>query len=213
VTKGGDVEIDENLALNPLLARFALTSYPMTGFRTDADLDSYFKGLVDTKGWFWQGLVFKDGKGGRWRLRNPNYLYLRKLRGSEATSVERFLRLRSESKVNEYLKHYGEERQAFWDLEEQLRQATRDVYAAYCSVHKSHERKLAELSKGVQPCVFRLHSHYLQHLKPNNEKVTMKNAVDLVNNMALFEQRRLMDNATSLPPLDTPSEVSPVAAD
>jgi hypothetical protein len=41
----------------------------------------------------------------------------------------------------------------------------------------------------------------------------MKNAVDLVNNMALFEQRRLMDNATSLPPLDTPSEVSPVAAD
>ena len=115
--------------------------------------------------------------------------------------------------MNEYLKHYGEERQVFWDLEEQLRQATRDVYAAYCSVHKSHERKLAELSKGVQPCVFRLHSHYLQHLKPNNEKVTMKNAVDLVNNMALFEQRRLMDNATSLPPLDTPSEVSPVAAD
>ena len=215
VAKSGDVEIDENLALNPLLARFTLTSYPMTGFRAEADLVSYFKGLVDSKGWFWQGLVFKDGKGGRWRLRNPNYLYLRKLRGSEATAVERFLRLRSESKVNEYLKHYGEERQVFWDLEEQLRQATRDVYAAYCSVHKSHERKLAELPKGVQPCVFRLHSHYLTLLKPNNEKVTMKNAVDLVNNMALFEQRRLMENAITLPPVeyraDTPSEVPPAA--
>jgi hypothetical protein len=45
----------------------------------------------------------------------------------------------------------------------------------------------------------------------------MKNAVDLVNNMALFEQRRLMEFA-DMPPLesirsDTPSEVPPVAAD
>jgi hypothetical protein len=44
----------------------------------------------------------------------------------------------------------------------------------------------------------------------------MKNAVDLVNNMALFEQRRLMENATTLPPVepigsDTPSEVPPAA--
>jgi hypothetical protein len=211
----------------------------MTGFHSQSDLDAFFQGLVQTKGWFWQGLTFKDGTGNRWRLRNPNYSYLRSLRGSEATGVERFLRLRSESKVGEYLKHYGEDRDAFWRMEERLRQATRDVYAAYCAVHKSRDCKLADVPKSVQPCVFRLHSHYLEHLKPNNEKVTMKDAVDLVNNMALFEQRRLMDNATSLPPLatslpplatsldefadmpglelidppGTPSEVPPVGAD
>lgn len=232
VSSDATVTIDETLESTPSLFRFSLLSQPMTGFHSIDDLKSFFQGLVATKGWFWQGLTFKDGNGNRWRLRNPNYSYLRSLRGSEATNVERFLRLRSESKVGEYLKHYGEDRDAFWRMEERLRQATRDVYAAYCAVHKSRDFKLADVPKSVQPCVFRLHSHYLEHLKPNNEKVTMKDAVDLVNNMALFEQRRLMDNDTTLedfadmPGLEiidlqsqtqsqtqTPSEVPPVGAD
>jgi hypothetical protein len=125
-------------------------------------------------------------------MRNPKYLYLRSLRGSEATSVERFLRLRSEGKVTEYLKHYTEDRQHFWDLEQALRKATQDVFASYCAVHKSHEKKLEDLPWAIKPCVFKLHSHYLEHLRPNNEKVYMKHVVELVNNLALYEQKRLL---------------------
>ena len=187
----GTVTIQENIDAHP---RLAPPSYPMSGFLTEKDLDAFFSGLVDTKGWFWQGLVFKDGSGHRWRVRNPNYIYLRTLRGPEATNVERFLRLRSESKVTEYLKHYPEERQVFWELEQKLRSATQTVFQAYCEVHKSHEKKLADVVKPIQPCVFRLHSHFLEHLKPQNEKVQMKHAVELVNNMALFEQRRLLES-------------------
>ena len=110
--------------------------------------------------------------------------------------MERFLRLRSESKVSEYLKHYGEDRQTFWDLEQNLRAKTKEVFDSYCSVHKAHEKKLEDLPWSVRPCVFKLHAHYLEHLRPNNEKVTMKNAVDLVNNLALYEQKRLLTAAT-----------------
>lgn len=166
---------------------------------SDARVSSSFADLCKTNGWFFQGIVVRNGKGSRWRLRNPNYLYLRSLRGSEATPLERFLRLRSESKVSEYLKHYTEERQVFWDFEQALRKATKDVYDAYCSVHKSHEKKLEDLPFAIKPCVFKLHAHYLEHLRPNSEKVQWKHAVELVNNLQLFEQKRL---------LTAPSEMS-----
>lgn len=181
--------------------RWALPSFQQglvaNGFQSDAALANFFSDLCSKQGWFFQGLTVKDGKGNRWRLRNPNYLYLRTLRGSEATPLERFLRLRSESKVTEYLKHYSEDRQLFWDFEQALRKATQDVFNGYCSVHKSHEKKLEDLAWAVKPCVFKLHSQYLEHLRPNNEKVYMKHAVELVNNLALYEQKRLLTPTTA----------------
>lgn len=161
-------------------------------FTSEATVSTFFSDMCNQQGWFFQGLTLKDGKGNRWRMRNPNYLYLRSLRGSESTNIERFLRLRSESKVTEYLKHYTEDRQSFWDLEQSLRKVTQDVFASYCAVHKSHEKKLEDLPWAIKPCVFKLHSHYLEHLRPNNEKVYMKHVVELVNNLALYEQKRLL---------------------
>ncbi len=174
------------------LSALQIQKYPMTGFKKQGDLDSFFKGLVDSKGWFFQGLTLKDGTGRRWRIRNPNYLTLRALRGSEATANDRFLRLRSEGNVKEYLKHYSEDRQTFWDLEQKLRAMTKTVFDSYCEVHKAHEKKLADLPKSIQPCVFRLHSLYLSDLKPQSQSVLMKHAVDVVNKMPVFEQRRLL---------------------
>ena len=190
VKKNGSVEVYEKIPDS--LSSFQIQAYPMTGFKKQADLDSFFKGLVDSKGWFFQGLTLKDGAGHRWRVRNPNYLMLRALRGSEATATERFLRLRSEGKVTEYLKHYSEDRQTFWDLEQKLRAMTKMVFDSYCEVHKAHAKKLADLPKSIQPCVFRLHSLYLSDLKPQNQSVLMKNAVEIVNKMPVFEQRRLL---------------------
>ena len=95
-------------------------------------------------------------------------------------------------KVTEYLKHYTEDRQQFWDFEQALRKATQDIFQAYCDVHKSHEKKLEDVPWSMRPCVFKLHSHFLEHLKPRSEKVYMKHVVELVNNLALYEQKRLL---------------------
>lgn len=189
VSQSGAVSINELPVEWP--DRFKIPLSTMT-FYDESALSNHFDSTCKERGWFYQGMVFKDSKGNRWRMRNPNYLYLRSLRGSEATSVERFLRLRSESKVTEYLKHYGEDRQTFWDFEQTLRAKTQEVFDSYCAVHKSHEKKLEDLPWAIKPCVFKLHSHYLEHLRPNNEKVYMKHAVELVNNLALYEQKRLL---------------------
>lgn len=151
-----------------------------------------FSAMCTEKGWSFQGLTLKDGKGHRWRLRNPAYMALRSLRGSEAPCIERFLRLRSEHKGTEYLTHYPEDRQAFWDLEQALRLCTQEVYQGYCDVHKSRSKKLGDLKWSIRPCVFKLHSQYLEQLRPNTENVYMKHAVEVVNNLALYEQKRLL---------------------
>lgn len=192
VSQTGAVSINELPVEWPNHCKIPLST--MT-FYTENALATHFDSVCKQNGWFYQGMVLKDGKGKRWRMRNPNYLYLRSLRGSEATEVDRFLRLRAESKVSEYLKHYGEDRQTFWDLEQSLRAKTKEVFESYCAVHKAHEKKLEDLPWSIRPCVFKLHAHYLEHLRPNNEKVTMKNAVDLVNNLAVYEQKRLLTAA------------------
>ena len=207
VANDGTVTIREDISGMNFNNHLIIPSYPMTGYRKQTDLESFFKGMVESKGWFFQGLTFKDGNGHRWRMRSVNYLYLRALRGSEATDMDRFLRLRSEGKVVEYLKHYSEDRQTFWDFEQSLRAATKTVFDSYCEVHKAHSKKLADLPKAVQPCVFRLHAHYLADLKPKNESVKMKDAVEIVNKMPIFEQRRLFAGATASPVVVTAAEV------
>ena len=194
VTKDGHTAIEDisELHAEPELAALALPQYHMNGFNTVPDYQSFLNTQLNTKGWFWQGLTFKDVNGNRWRTRNPKYLGLRALRGSEALPLDRWLRLRSEGKVVEYLKHYAEERAVFWDFEQRFRALTLAVYAGYVDVHKAHAKKLTDLPKNISPCVFRLHAHYLEHLKPQNLTVKQKDAIDLVNKMTLLEQRRMM---------------------
>ena len=194
VTKDGKTVIEDisELHAEPELATLALPQYHMNGFSTVPDYQSFLNTQLNTKGWFWQGLTFKDANGNRWRTRNPKYLGLRALRGSEALPLDRWLRLRSEGKVVEYLKHYAEERAVFWDFEQRFRALTLAVYAGYVDVHKAHSKKLTDLPKNVSPCVFRLHAHYLEHLKPQTLTVKQKDAIDLVNKMTLLEQKRMM---------------------
>ena len=187
VHDGGEVSLNQDCTHWPFKLQLPSHRIP-----EGTSLEAFFSDLCATNGWFYQGLTLKDASGKRWRLRNPTYLYLRALRGSEATSVERFLRLRSESKISEYLKHYSEERQIFWDLEQKLRSVTEQVYAGYCEVHKAHEKKLEDLPWEIRPCVFKLHSLYLEQLRPNQEKLFKKHAVELVNNLPLYEQKRLL---------------------
>jgi hypothetical protein len=170
----------------------SVQSYPVTGFKTDNDVSSFMNSLTKNKGWFWQGLSFKNKDGTRWRMRNTNYMTLRGLRGSEALALDRWLRLRSKGLVMEYLKHYSEERQTFWEFEQKFRTLTNDVYNGYAEVHKAHTKKLTDFPKNISPCIFRLHAQYLEHLKPNGESVRIKDCIELINNMSLLDQRRLM---------------------
>jgi hypothetical protein len=205
VSKDGSVSMEEitDSCSSKVFKDMAVYKYPVNGFLEDTDTQHFMNSLQKTKGWFWQGLTFKSQESNkRWRMRNTNYMTLRALRGSEALPLDRWLRLRSKGLVLEYLKHYSEERQTFWDFEQRIRSLTNEVYDGYVEVHKAHTKKLTDFPKNISPCIFRLHAHYLEHLKPEGESVRLKDAIELINNMSLLDQRRLMT-----PPRPAPAEV------
>lgn len=188
----GTVVVEEITPDSSLLSEFAVRTYPISGFKTDNDCASFTDSHQANKGWFWQGLTYKNKDGSRWRMRNPNYMTLRALRGSEALSLDRWLRLRAKGQVIDYLKHYSEERETFWEFEQKFRTLTNDVYNGYVDVHKAHSKKLTDFPKNISPCIFRLHAHYLEHLKPSKETVRTKDCIEVINSMSLLDQRRLM---------------------
>ena len=216
VDTAANVILDEAAATWPAsLKRLQISRYPVKQFHSEQEVTDLMRRTAVTNGFRWQGLVFKDGTGARWRLRSPSYTMMRTLRGAEAAPVDRFLRLRREGKVLEYLKHYGdsqsfpgtandpssalngrmhgEERKTFWGYEQTLRARTADVLAAYEQVHKAHALKFADLPGAYKPAVHLLHVKFLEELRAKGFKVILRNAVDVVNHLKDFEQKRLLD--------------------
>ena len=203
-TQSGLMHVLEQSSQWPtVLRRLQVPRYPIKLFHTEEEIHDLVRRTAVQNGFCWQGLVFKDGTGQRWRIRSSSYTMLRGLRGSEATPIERFLRLRKDGNVLEYLKHYGEERKTFWDFEQTLRERTTDCAAAYDAVHKLHTMKFAELPVAYKPVVHLLHVEYLEKLRPKKETVRLKNVIETVNSLKGFEQRRLMDAAHFIAPIST----------
>jgi hypothetical protein len=181
------------------LASLRISTYTQKTFATEGDVELLLRGLAAQRGWRWQGLVFKDGKGGRWRQRTPTYTLLRQLRGSESTALERFFRLRIERKVVDYLKHYKEDSDAFWGYEQVLRARTNDVFSAYVDVHKAHQVAFKELPASLRPAVFLLHTKWRDELRPKGFSVRLQNVIQVVNALRTVEKKRLMEMEPYVP--------------
>jgi hypothetical protein len=132
------------------------------------------------------------------------------MRGNEAKPLDRFLRLRSTKEITEYLKHYGEERQIFWEFETILRKRTKEIYDSYVAVHKSHEKKLSDLQQPDKTVVFKLHSHFLSSLRSQSKTIKMQDVIDLVNSFPLWEQALLLKKDESLPIVQQQDESLPI---
>jgi hypothetical protein len=148
-------------------------TYSLTFKGEFAELKAKFEEIKGSKPWYWQGLVVHSGLQ-RWRFRNAEHDRVRKdLRGTESNSFGRFLRLRSQKRVQEYLRIYQEDNQDFKGYEQDYRTATKTLYAWYCKVHKEHSVAFKSLPKSVQPLIFDLHKFYLTTLRPVNKSLHM----------------------------------------
>ncbi len=177
---------------NHTLQKNFCVTFGIQDFLSQEQLQNLIREEAQKRGWTWQGFVFKDSAGNRYKLQNSTYQYLRNLRGNESNAIQRFVRLRGEGKVKEYLKHYSEDSKVFWDLEQKLRQRTQEIYDAYVSVHKSHEKKFADIKQPDKTVVFKLHAHFLSDLREKNESVQRKHVIELVNSLPLWEQALLL---------------------
>ena len=155
-------------------------TYSLTFKGEFTELKAKFEEIKASKPWYWQGLVVHSGLQ-RWRFRNAEHDRVRKdLRGTESNSFGRFLRLRSQKRIQEYLRIYQEDNQDFRGFEQEYRTLTKTLYAWYCKVHKEHSVSFKALPKSVQPLVFDLHKFYLSSLRPSNKTLHMMDVIDWV---------------------------------
>ena len=160
LTQFGSVNSNGSASVSTSPASFPPSTLPFAPRQYSSPVD--FKALCKKNSFVWQGLVFQDSTSPRrWRLRNSSYTVVRTLRGAEACGFERFLRLRREGSIKEYLKTYRDESKMMWAFENLFRTTTQALYDAYVEKNKLKKKEMKEIDLPLRPHVYALHGKYL----------------------------------------------------
>ena len=151
----------------------------------DQTLDQWFKHLTETKGWQWQGIVLKDGKGARARMRSSAYTMVRTLRSDSPRLDLRFLKLRQKRMLETYFYYYPEDEKPMYQLESAIRTLTQQLYSAYVACHMKHSAVFAELPPHLKTHVWSLHSLYLGTLKEKGYFIRKQEAIYYMNTLPI----------------------------
>lgn len=139
--------------------------------------------VVEETSWKVQGKVYKDGKGNRWRVRNPAYEMVKHLRGNDARPDVRYIRLRQQKLVDTYLYYYPEDKDKFVEYENKIKLLIQDLYNLYVKVHIRKEAKLEEIEDIYRPHVYALHGYYLSTLKSVGFFIRNKEVTDYIKKL------------------------------
>jgi len=148
-------------------------------------LDLWFKYLAESKGWQWQGIVLKDGQGGRTRMRSSTYAMVRTLRSDSNRLDIRFLKLRQKHLLETYFYYYPEDQGPMRQLELDIRAITYQLYGAYVNCHIKHTCLFADLPAHLKTHVWALHSQYLGTLKEKGYFIRKQEVIQYVNGLAI----------------------------
>ena len=129
------------------------------------------------------GVVMRHSSGVRSKFRNPNYEMVRKLRGNQPKLQFRYLALRQQEKVKDYLKYYPEASKEFNVFREQMHGFTIQLHTNYveCHIHKS--KPLAEFPYQFRTHMFNLHALYIEELRPAKKSVSRGVVINYINNL------------------------------
>jgi hypothetical protein len=202
VLASGEVVIDEQVVVQglPALDAPSTPALPLT----PETMGPWMTAETERRGWQWQGIVLKDGKGGRWRMRSTPYSMVRTMRGGTPRQDVRFLQLRQRGLVATYLIYYPEERAAFRRLEQEVRNVTQHVYDAYVAVHIKKTQTFQEAAAHWRPHIYTLHGQYLGSLRAQGFFIRKKEVIAYVNALPiprllhlLRKLRKLRGDATA----------------
>ena len=133
--------------------------------------------------WQSQGVIYRDGAGGRWRVRNPAYQMVRSLRGNDLRADIRFVRLWQQKLLDTYLCYYPEEAATYQALIKRLDYIVGVLYTMYVGVHIKKIMKLDGIDPMWRPHVYALHGHYMSTLKPAGVFVRRKDVAEYLERL------------------------------
>jgi hypothetical protein len=162
-----------------------IQAYKLAPIQAAKTVRDWVEQQAQERGFGWQGLVLKDGKGRRWRMWSDIYQTVRRFRGNESTNEERFARLRKSRSLDQYLSFFPEDRPVFYDLEGQLRKNSRQLFHFYSDVFRARKTAYHELPWPYKHHVSQLHNLFKDVLKAQGKKVDLEQVIRYVNGLTV----------------------------
>lgn len=168
VYQGGRVSVDEY----PYTRQIA---FPIP--ETEQNIHEWFLQTFGQQPYDFQGVVFKDDSGNRWRIRTEKYKMVKSLRGNQASDMERYAQLFVQNLQYTYLDYYPEDAMSFALQSACMTTIIDYVYRAYKEMHivksKSTAEVLEQIDKMYHPHLYALHGIYLTQLRSAGKKMSM----------------------------------------
>jgi len=138
------------------------------------------------------GVVFKN-KSTRMRVkyRNPNYEKVRELHGNYINSKYRYLELKRNNKVKDYLKYYPEKRDLYNNFDKKIKQIITQIHKYYLNIYVHHT-----LSINTCPGLYKKHLYEIHKLYLSTKIKTTRNRVKYYFNTLNSKQVLFILNRT-----------------
>jgi hypothetical protein len=140
---------------------------------TDNQVLKWVKNKLFSESWQFQGIVFKDKTGNRWRFRSEKYAAVRALRGNSSNIVERFSQLYCQALVNKYLEYYPDECIPMTTHMMFMNSIIRLLHHYYTELHITKTITTDKIDKMYLPHLYNIHGMYLSKLRPENKRVDL----------------------------------------
>jgi hypothetical protein len=155
---------------------------------------------VRRSGHMFQGFVYQDPVSSRrWRVRSQAYTKVRSLRGAEASPFTRFLRLREEGKMKDYLRYFPEESNLMWAMEQAWRARTQKLYEYYVEKNKAKKIGLTDIPHPFRQHVYAIHGKYLEQMAAAKENgtyvapIVKDSVIAYINGLSMEDKLRFMN--------------------
>ena len=187
----------EDSSLKELLQEKTSVKFPEV-YKTDVKSDDV-QDLIDkyaskNTSYNVQGLVFSNLTNNvRAKIRNPIYEEVRRLKGNQPKIQYRYLTLRQQNKVSEYLKMFPEDGKAFSTFRTQLHNYTKGLYQNYVNCYIKKKKPLKEFPYQFRTHMFTLHRKYLDELVDEKKSINMSIVIEYVNNLHPSQQMYAMN--------------------
>ena len=124
-----------------------------------------------------------DGNHMRAKYRNVTYETVRKLRGNQPKLQYRYLMLRQDQKVKDYLRYYPEHKSLFSEYRDMVHKFTHELHTRYISCYVKKEAPLGSYTPQYRTHMFKLHELYTGTLSKENKIVARNVVVSYVNKL------------------------------
>jgi hypothetical protein len=128
------------------------------------------------------GVMIHHNSGVRTKLRNPNYQYIKELRGNNTKIQYQYLCLRKLDKVKEYLKYFPETSKQLMLYRKQIHEFTNNLHVNYINCYINKKAPLKEFPIQYRSHMYNLHQHYLT-IRADKGYINKIIVINYINNL------------------------------